>query len=872
MKKMLSLLLSLILVMSTFAPMNCVIASAASQIEVNRATDDLAEMLSEDEKLLSEDKSTVVNRRIILKTDGKNVDTYNSTMSVDMYGYTIVQYENIESASVAFSRFDALGYEPLYDKISVFNEVDEETSDYELDSYSYSKYRDEKYEWGYAMCDIDEAVDYYKYKVNREVVVGVIDSGIQYDINLFKNRVVRSNTDFSVKASRDEMDDFGHGTQVASAVVMCTPSNVKVQGFKVSNDNKITDSSVLLALSYIKNMSKRPDVINMSFSGTDMDSHIENEINELTAMGVVFVGSAGNDGVENVTFPASYDNVIAVSGVDKDNTPSSFSNYGNCIDIAAPGRFTTYKATRNSPSPKYLYSSGTSFSAPIVAAAAAIVRMEHSNYSPYDVKKRLLESCIPFKEKDCFKKYGKGVVNFTNLIDGTRCKIVNANYQSGVYPSEISVKLECANTLVDIIYTTDGTLPTLKNGNKYTEPVVISENTRLIAVAYERTGSVFHGKFFCADYYIGEQEFITDANGAVVAYLGGKKDVAVPDKINGIAPSSVAENCFRYCDVCNVSLPKSVKNIGDFAFADCNAVAGDFSAQGVRTVGKNAFEHSGFNTVILENCTKVEENAFENAKLQTVKLGRLTKIENSTFKNCKMLQTAYLPKLLECSSTAASPFENCTSLKTLFVPKATSLHLDIQSEVNLYVNNNLSIDFDAKGDYKYNFIAQLQNGISKLREFLEKHSFAHCTYKDSGNFANTKGAQIRATDSGMRFGFNWSRIDELENLANNVEYGFVLNYGDTDMLDIDNAQRKIKAEKTLKDDNKTSFNLVIKDVPVNQRDTVVSVRAYVNVDGWYFYSPIVKRSYNQVATAVLGDEEVDDTVKLSVSEVMAQAE
>ena len=105
---------------------------------------------------------------------------------------------------------------------------------------------------------------------------------------------------------------------------MCTPSNVKVQGFKVSNDKKITDSSVLLALSYIKNMSKRPDVINMSFSGTDMDSHIENEINELTAMGAVFVGSAGNDGVENVTFPASYDNVIAVSGVDKDNTPSSF--------------------------------------------------------------------------------------------------------------------------------------------------------------------------------------------------------------------------------------------------------------------------------------------------------------------------------------------------------------------------------------------------------------------------------------------------------------------------------------------------------------------------------------------------------------------
>lgn len=878
MKKILSLILSFILVMSTLAPMNCVVALASSQSEINRATDDLAEMICNDgsvvdDGLLDEVGTVTVNNRIIIKTNA-DVDTYNSTSTAKIYGYTIAQYPDEVSASVAFSKFEALGYEPTFDAVSTLDDAQEPQLEVNssLDNYTCSVYRNSNYEWGYDMCNIDDALEYYKHKVNREVIVGVIDSGIQYEITQLKNRVIRTYADFTGNSSGDEMDELGHGTQVASTVVMCTPDNVKVEGFKVSNDGKITDSSVLLALAHMKHMNKRPDVVNMSFSGTDMDSHIENEIDELTAMGVVFVGSTGNNSSEVYSYPASYENVISVSGFEKNNIPSPFVNFGNYVDISAPGRFATYFATKNNPTPRYFYSSGTSFSAPIVASAAAVVLTEHSNASPNEVKKRLLDACIPFKERDRFKKYGKGIVNFSNLIDGTRSKNVVADCQSGVYPDGISVKLSCPSTYVDIIYTTDGTLPTLKNGTKYTEPIDVKYTTRLIAAAYEKSGSVFHGRFFCADYYINEPEFSIDENGKLTKYLGGEKDVVVPDTINGIVPVSIDENCFRYCNVNSVSLPKTVKTIGDYAFADCTAQSGVFASSSVKTVGKYAFENSDFGTVILENCNKVDENAFENSKVKTVKIGRLANINDSVFKDCTMLQTCYLPKLVDCRKNSENAFENCTSLKTFFVPRASSLYVDIPSNVNFYVNNNLSLDFDTQCEYKYNFIAQLQSGFSKLREYLEKHSFAQCTYKDSGSFANTKGAQIRATDSGMRFGFSWNRIDELESLANDVEYGFLLSYSDTDTLDVDNAQRKIKAEKTDVNGNKTLFNLVIKEVPPNQRDTVVSVRAYVNIDGWYFYSPIVKRSYNQVATAVLGDEEVDDTVKMSVSEVMAEGE
>lgn len=879
MKKIMSLFLALLLFAGTFAPMNCVVVSAASDKEANRAAEDLAGLLTTDDDFVDEFLSekvdrVVVKNRIIIKANDKNVDTYNSVATANLYGYTVVQYDDVKSASSAFSKFEALGYEPSYDSVFSLDEAYEQETEvsYNLNSSLLStlKDRSDAFEWAYKLCDIDEAVSFYKYRVNREVVVGVLDSGIQYDIDLFKNRVIRTHTDFSFMASGDEMDDNGHGTKVASTVVLCTPENVKVQAFKVAYGMSVTDSSLLLALNHIKNMTKRPDIINMSFSGDKMDSHIENEINELTDMGVLFVSSAGNSGDESLSFPSQYDNVISVAGVEKSSVPSEYSNYGNYVDISAPFAFASYKATRKDPSPKYIYSKGTSFSAPIVTAAAAIVRTEHSNYSPYEVKKKLLDCCVPFMEKNQCKKYGKGIVNFSNLIDSTRSKNIKPNYQSGVYTDEISLKLDCSSTLIDIVYTTDGTLPTLKNGTIYSEPIKIDESTRIIAAAYEKTGSVFHGRFFCGDYYINESEFIIDENGSLLAYLGGKKDVVVPDSIDGTVPVSVSENCFRYCDINNVSLPKTVKNIGDYAFADCTAFASRFSSPSIRTVGKYAFKNSEFSDIILEKCFKADENAFENSLVQIVKLGKLAEINNGLFKNCTKLQIAYLPRLVDCDANVTSAFENCKSLETLFVPKASSLYLDIPSDVDIYVNNNLSPELEADGEYKYNFIAQLQSGFSKLRAFLEKYSYRFCSYKDSGNYAEARGAQIRATDSGMRFGFTWTKIDELETLATNVEYGFVLNYGDTDTLYVDNAQRKVKAGKTVADGNKTAFNLVINEVPPNQRDTVVSVRAYVNIDGWYFYSPIVKRSFNQVATAVLGDEEVDDTVKLSVSEVMAE--
>ena len=101
-------------------------------------------------------------------------------------------------------------------------------------------------------------------------------------------------------------------------------------------------------------------------------------------------------------------------------------------------------------------------------------------------------------------------------------------------------------------------------------------------------------------------------------------------------------------------------------------------------------------------------------------------------------------------------------------------------------------------------------------------------------------------------------------MATTVNYGFLITYSDTDTLNYNRADRRFKAKNTVQNGDTTYFNLVLTQIPKSELNTIASVRGYVNIDGMFFYSPIVKRSYSQVANAVLEDEEIDDNIKQSV--------
>lgn len=912
MKRLFCLILSLSMLISVIYPCQSVLAQEVELNNILSIGQDISEMCAEyDEdyidhaESLSDDK--IVYTRLIVKTD-ESIDEYGAVDSVYGFGYAFLQYADNKSAEFAKTQYENAGYTADYDSVITASSTSISTG---------SNWSDE---WAYEETDAVSALDYYKLKVKSNINIAILDSGINYNHELFKNRVVRTNADFSTDASDDEMDKYGHGTKVAGAIAKSTPSNVKLSCYKTFDYKGYgTSSMAVTAFEYIKQLSNKPDIINCSFSGTGSLGTI---VDELVDMGVTVVAAAGNDGKEVYEQPAIFDSVITVAATNQYGNARSSSNYGSCVDISAPGE-SVYTANMSSNT-AYEPASGTSLAAPFVSAAAAYVLMENRNYTPEQVKQELIATATPFKKSSCYyDRYGAGIVNFSNIINGTRCKDVTANYISGAYRDQISVELTCANTLVDIYYTTDGTLPTTTNGTKYTAPIDITDSTRVIAAAFARAGTPMHSKFTYLDYYIleeDESEFVIDRDGIIKAYLGNDTDVVVPDVVNGIVPTQIGSMVFNNSNIESIVLPDTIETIGENAFSNSNLKS--ITANGIENLNKRCFYNctmlsdidlskvryigsealSGcellnqdlelseldwvaekglagtyFNTIHLANCTKADENAFDGCTAQDIVLNNVTTVGNDAFNNCQNLINLYVPK-----ATGLGGFEGCTNLKVIFAPMTTYIILSIPNNTTIYCSHKLTgVDFpDEYKDYTYTFISpEYTPGLNEADREGYTDRFIRV---ESDKFVISNGGQIRTRDNGLRFGFEFDENSigfDFKKYAENIDYGFVYTYDSYEEYNDFQKNYYLRANRNnvlVKSADKrkvngtvSTYNAVFTGIPASHYSSKITARAYVCIDGMYFYSPVTTKSFSGVANAVLEDAEIDADTKNAVSNLLS---
>lgn len=925
MKKRLSVLLSIIIVLSICAPLTSVMAEEARKQSALKTGKEIAALCNKYDnynELDSIDEQTI-NTRLIVKSDDK-IEEYDAIDSVYGFGYVFLQYADEENAEKALHNYENSGYIVSYDSVANCT-----------DSANHQEWGDN---WSYDRVDSDSALDYYKLKAKPTINIAVVDSGINYNHELFKNRITR--TKFNSSASgeaNNEIDDYGHGTKVAGVIANSTPSNVKISAYKVM-DNKGygSSSTIVAACSYIEELNNKPDIVNFSL-GVETGVIIESVIDELVNQGITVVAAAGNDNREVIKAPGKCESAITVAAFDYYNKPCSFTNYGQVVDISAPGEY-IYTADMSKEN-AYTFSLGTSLATPFVSAAAAYVLMENRKYTPQQVKQELIDTAMPFKKSGCFNLYGAGMVNFSNIINGSRCKDVTTNYQSGVYRDDISVELKCANTLVDIYYTTDGTLPTKERGTKYTEPIAVTNSTRIIAATFARAGTSMHSKFTSLDYYIlknNEPEYIVDRNGSILNYLGSDTDLVVPDNINGIQPTSISQKCFWNQNINSIKLPDSVtdiekyafygtelssiegnnvENINECSFYECEKLSnikfpelryiGKQSLYGCNTlsnidlsnvkeigsealygckslpkqpdfssvdwVAEKGLAGTYFSTIHLPNCTRADDNAFDGCTAEEIVLNKAKSIGSNAFNNCKNLKVLYVPNAQDLSGR----FNGCSNLNMIFAPKATYITLSIPNNTTIYCSDKLTgVDFlDDYKDYKYTFISpEYTPGLNEADRDGYTDRFIRV---ESDKFAKSKGGQIRTRDNGLRFGFEFDEtvIDfDFKKYAESIDYGFVYTFDSYENKNDFQKNYYLRANRNnvfVKSANKrnvegtvSTYNAVFTGIPTNHFDDKISARAYVNIDGMYFYSPIITRSYSSASNAddYVGIEEADNDI------------
>lgn len=161
---------------------------------------------------------------------------------------------------------------------------------------------------------------------------------------------------------------FGHGTMVAGVIHLVAPTAqiLPLKAFHSDGTGNLSD--IIRAIYYA--VHNNANVINMSFDLSQNSTELVNAINYASNQNLILVASSGNDGQQEIVYPAGLRNVMGVASTNNQDQRSSFSNYGNqVVWVAAPGEaiVTTY------PFATYAAGWGTSFSSPMVAGTASLL-------------------------------------------------------------------------------------------------------------------------------------------------------------------------------------------------------------------------------------------------------------------------------------------------------------------------------------------------------------------------------------------------------------------------------------------------------------------------------------------------------------------
>ena len=206
------------------------------------------------------------------------------------------------------------------------------------------------------------------------VTVAVIDTGVCMSHEDLVGRVLDNGYDF-VDNDDDPEDVFGHGCPVAGIIAANIDNGIGIAGF--APNSSILPVRVLgpsgsgsmadVAAGIVYAADEGADIINLSLGSMVGSQVTKDAVDYAVEKGVTVIASAGNSGGTLPGYPARYENVVAVGAVDPNGARSSFSNKGG--DIWAPGRDVHTIHLDNG----YKALNGTSFSAPYVAAMAALL-------------------------------------------------------------------------------------------------------------------------------------------------------------------------------------------------------------------------------------------------------------------------------------------------------------------------------------------------------------------------------------------------------------------------------------------------------------------------------------------------------------------
>jgi len=291
--------------------------------------------------------------------------------------------------------------------------------------------------------------------VDNHVVVAVIDTGVDYNHADLANQMWTNTAELNGTAGVDDdgngytddiygidplngdsdpFDDHYHGTHCAGTIAAENNTNgiigvnpyAKIMALKFLGATGGSSSAAIESIEYAVEMGAK--VLSNSWGGGSYSQALQDAILEANDRGVVFVAAGGNSNTAVLTYPAAMEGVVSVGATDSHDVKSSFSNYGNNVDIMAPGTdiisclsSSGARVSNHHEDDTLLVISGTSMACPMVAGAISVMVAKNPGAPSFSYQGALWATAddIDGLNPGLEEKLGKGRMNIQNYLNYT---------------------------------------------------------------------------------------------------------------------------------------------------------------------------------------------------------------------------------------------------------------------------------------------------------------------------------------------------------------------------------------------------------------------------------------------------------------------
>lgn len=280
------------------------------------------------------------------------------------------------------------------------------------------------------LASINLKASWSNFKKNKDIIVAVIDTGIQNDHSFLINNIhtlsgAKSGSNFGVDFSNSKItnaptDQHGHGTHVAGIIKSVFPE-VKILALKYYNPKASGQANLEATIKALKYaVDNNVDVINYSGGGPEASVEELRILKEAEKKGILVIAAAGNehsniDDKKHAYYPASYglSNIVTVGAYDDNLNIIASSNFGkNSVDIAAPG----HRIRSSIPNNGAGYMTGTSQATAFVSGVAAMIKSKYPSMKFDQVKNVILSSSLKVKNFEG-KVLGAGKLDASRAIE-----------------------------------------------------------------------------------------------------------------------------------------------------------------------------------------------------------------------------------------------------------------------------------------------------------------------------------------------------------------------------------------------------------------------------------------------------------------------